>query len=286
MNILICGHRSYAARNFKDLLEERGHKVWCFSRGDVHEKDHIVTGPVQEMNSNPFLKDISIDVVVNFIILDGQSVEENLKYIDALCKWCEQSGVKRIVHMSSISVLPNSAKLINEDTPIDSHPELKGGYGALKIAVDYRLLQWEKVSNTQVVLIRPGFITAKDKKNALAGIAKLLPCNFAILMGNSKSTLPIVSREKLHQGILNAIESESPLSIYLMVDDGINTKKAYLRSFAPHAKIISLPKGIVFGIAKLLKVVGVFDERKVQMVKGQFKFQQFNAEKTSKQIGK
>ena len=83
MKILICGHRSYAARNFKEKLENAGHEVWCFSRGNVMVDNHVITGPVMEMDKNPYLKGISVEVVINFILLDGQSVDDNLKYIDA-----------------------------------------------------------------------------------------------------------------------------------------------------------------------------------------------------------
>lgn len=284
MKVLICGHRSYAARNFKDKLEKAGHEVWCFSRGTVKESYHVVTGSVMEMDKNPFLKAISIDIVVNFILLDGQPVEDNLKYIDALCKWCELVGVKRLVHMSSISVLPNSVSQVNEETPIDSNPELKGKYGAVKVAVDNKLLQWEKQSGIQVVLVRPGFITARDKKNALAGIAKILPGGFAVLMGNAKSTLPLIDRDELQRGLQNAIEAEMPLKVYLMVGNGDNTKVGYLRTLVPTVKVIALPKGMVMFVAHLLKTIGLFDERKVQMVAGLFKIQHFNTERTFHKI--
>ena len=280
MKILICGHRSYAARNFKEKLENAGHEVWCFSRGNVMVDNHVITGPVMEMDKNPYLKGISVEVVINFILLDGQSVDDNLKYIDALCKWCKQTGVKRLVHMSSISVLSNSVCQVDEDTPIDSYPELKGKYGALKVAVDNKLLHWGKLSGIQVVLARPGFITAQDKKNALAGIAKMLPGGLAILMGNRKSTLPVIDRDELQRGLQNAIEAENPLKVYLMVEAGDHTKIEYLRTLAPKVKVIALPKGIVIFVAHLLKVIGVFDDRKVQMVAGLFKVQHFNAERT------
>ncbi|NPD90895.1 NAD-dependent epimerase/dehydratase family protein [Xylanibacter muris] len=284
MKVLICGHRSYAARNFVEKLEEAGHEVWCFSRGELKEKGRVITGPVVEMDSNPFLKDKQMDVVVNFILLDGKSIEENIEYIDALCRWCRQVGVKRIVQMSSISVLPNQEVFISEKTPIDIHPELKGGYGMIKIAIDNRLLEWEKTSSIPVVMMRPGFITAKDKKNALAGIAKLLPGGFAVLMGNSKSTLPLIDRDVLQLGLKNAIESDNPLKVYLMVEKGVNTKQAYLKTLVPYATVIPLPKGMVMFFAHILKVIGVFDERKLQMVAGQFKVQYFDTEKTFHKI--
>ena len=285
MKILICGHRSYAARNFARRLECSGHTVWGFSRGSVKQENNVITGPVTEMDKNPYLKDLEVDVVINFILLDGQSVEENLKYIDALCHWCESADVKRIIHMSSISVLPNETKLITEETPIDAHPELKGKYGALKVAIDNRLMEWASTHiSIKVIMFRPGFITAEDKKNALAGIAIILPGGFAVLMGDNKSTLPIVDRDELQTGLQNAIEDEISLDVYLMVSEGDNTKRSYLKAFAPKAKVIPLPKSLIMFIAGILKTIGIFDERKFCIVKGLFKVQKFNACKTYNKI--
>lgn len=284
MKILVCGHRAYAARNFVRKLEKAGHEVWCFSRGGTAANGHVITGPVIEMDKNPFLGRLSVEVVVNFILLEDRSIDENIRYIDSICRWCEQVGVKRFVHISSISVLPNSTNLITEDTPIDDHPELKGVYGAVKIAIDNRLLQWELSSHIQVVLVRPGFITAKDKKDTLVGIAKVLPFRFAVLLGNSKSTLPIIDRNVFQSGLKNAIETDNPLKVYLLVQNGVNTKKDYLKTVIPNVKVLPLPKGLVISVTHFLKRIGIIDERKSKMTESLFKVQHFDAKKTSQKI--
>lgn len=285
MNILICGHQSFTARNFVKKLESAGHIIWCFSRGEIKQKNNIITGPVTEINKNPYLKEVKVDVVVNFILLDKQSIEDNLRYIDALCRWCESANVKRLINMSSISALPNEAELITESTPIDEHPELKGVYGAVKVAIDKRLISWASEHQTvKLVIIRSGFITAADKKKSLTGIAKMFPGGFAVLMGNNSSTLPIVDRDELQLGLQNAIETEEPLDVYLMVDKGMNTKRSYLKTIAPNAKIIPLPKCMVILATNILKTIGVLDERKHQMVTGLFKIQKFDNSKTYNRI--
>lgn len=280
MKILICGHRAYAARNLVKKLEAAGHEVYCFSRGDIKMDGNVVTGPVAEIDKNPLLEGLKADVVVNFILLDGQPVEDNLRYVDALCRWCEQEGVKSLVHMSSISALPNEAEVITEDTPVDAHPELKGSYGAVKVVVDNRLIAWaEDHKETKLIMVRPGFITAPDKKNALAGIAKMLPFGFAVLMGDNQSTLPLCERDHLQTALQHAIESENPRKVYLLVEEGESTKRSYLLQVVPNAKVIPLPKGLVMLAAKTLKTIGVFDEKKYQMVAGQFKVQKFRGTK-------
>ncbi len=282
MKILICGHRAYAARGLADKLKSAGHEVICFSRGEEKKEGNVITGSVLDVDNNKYLKDERFDVIVNFILMEGATEADNLKYTEALCNLAERTGVKNFIHMSSISCYWNDESLITEITSIDEHPELKGGYGAVKVKIDNYLM--ERKMSTKVIFMRPGFITAPDKKNALAGIAKLLPGGFAVLMGNKKSTLPVVERDVLHEAILSAIADENPLDVYLLVGEGETTKLDYLKTVVPNVKPIGLPKGLVMLVANILKAVHVFDERKRQMVAGQFKVQKFDARLTKERI--
>lgn len=90
--ILICGHRAYAARGLKKELEKAGHNVFEYSRGDIARKDNTITGPVLDIDKNPLLTE-NIDVVINFIILQQKSLDENIAYIDALLRFCTAKGV-------------------------------------------------------------------------------------------------------------------------------------------------------------------------------------------------
>lgn len=282
MKILICGHRAYAARGLGKLLKANRYDVLCFSRSkDGKDRaaiestgDKVILGNVLEVDGNQYLLSEKIDVIINFILMEGASEEDNLKYVRALCRLANKVGAQKLIHMSSISSYANDEKLITESTPIDSHPEWKGCYGAIKVKVDNLLLECKM--NTRVVMMRPGFITAPDKKNALAGIAKILPGGFALLMGNKKSTLPLCKRDDLHQAMLDAIESKNPKPVYVLVGNGEGTKYSYLKQTLPEVKVIKLPKFPVVGFAWMLKVIKVFDERKYQMVKGLFKVQKFN----------
>lgn len=216
------------------------------------------------------------DVIINFILLADKGIDDNLRYISALCNLAEKTKTKKLIHMSSISCYPNDSVLISGKTAIDSHPELKGYYGALKINVDNYLLN--RISTYKVIMMRPGFITAPDKKNALAGIAKVLPGGISILMGNKYSTLPLCERYDLHMAIFDAIDAVNPNDVYLLVGDGSGTKYSYLKTVLPKSIVIPLSKVLVVGIAKLLKVLYLLDERKYQMIKGLFKVQHFDVD--------
>lgn len=285
MNILICGHRAYAARNLKEHLKQAGHTVICFSRGELKREGDVVTGLVNEIDTNPLLLD-EIDVVINFILLKNGTLEDNLAYIEALCRFCEKRKVKKLIHLSSISSYPNETELITEETGIDHNYALKGNYGAQKVLIDEYLIKQRDERRLPLVFLRPGFITAPDHPNPIGGIAKILPNGFTLLIGNQQSSLPLVSRDEMQYGLQRIIEDINPLPVYLLVREGRHTKADYVKALFPDTILIPLPKSIVVGLAQLLKALHIFDERKFQMIKGQFKVNKFNAEKTYKKIGK
>lgn len=272
--ILICGHRAYAARGQKSVLENEGHTVLEFSRGEVRRDGNTITGPVAEMDKNPLLKE-NVDVVINFILLQNGTVEDNENYIRALLRFCKSHSIKRFIQISSISSYPNDAPLITENTPTEKNVELKGGYGIIKAAAD-NLLEKEKASVPfDIVFVRPGYIVAADNPHPFKGIAKFFGSKLAVLLGDKKSTLPCIRREVLHQCLAEIAVQENPLQVYLLVEGNNNTKYSYFRSQSK-AVVIPLPRWLFFLGADIAKIVHVFKERHVRMVKGAFKVNRFD----------
>ena len=286
MNILICGHRAFAARGLADKLSHSGHEVLCFSRGEVMENDNVITGPVDKIDCNPFLVNKKIDAIINFIVLKDRSLDENQAYIDSLVRMAKTHNVSKFIQISSISSYPNDAKIIDENTAIETDGSLKGAYGSLKVGVDQSLIGAKCKLGLPVVFVRPGFIVAEDHPNPIGGIALKLPMEFGIIMGNKQSTLPVIRREVFHDRLTEIVDDKTPLDTYILLDKRVSTKEMYVKSVVPTMKLISLPKGLVIMTAKLLKTMGVFDQKKVCMVTGLFKQQVFNTklseEKTSR----
>ena len=112
-NVLICGHRSFAAKGLSALLNQAGYLVTQFSRGAVSVNGNTVEGAVDEIHTNPHLAN-SFDTVINYILLKDRSVQDNERYLGSLLKLCEEKQVKHLIHISSISVYKSNVKLINE----------------------------------------------------------------------------------------------------------------------------------------------------------------------------
>lgn len=272
--ILICGHRAYAARGLKGALESQGHTVLEFSRGEVKREGNTVIGPVAEMDRNPLLKE-TVDVVINFILLQNGTVEENEEYVKALLRFCKSHFIKRLIQISSISSYPNDARLINEDTPIEKNVELKGAYGVIKAAVDNLLERERKASPFDIVFVRPGYIVASDNPHPFKGIAKFFSSKLAVLIGDKKATLPCIRREVLHLCLAEIAIQNNPLQVYLLIEGNDNTKYSYFRTQSK-ATVIPLPRWLFFLGADIAKALHVFKERHVCMVKGAFKVNKFD----------
>ena len=272
--ILICGHRAYAARGLKKELEKAGHNVFEYSRGDIARKDNTITGPVLDIDKNPLLTE-NIDVVINFIILQQKSLDENIAYIDALLRFCTAKGVKRLIQISSISSYPNDATLIKEDTLAETNLSKKGGYGIIKSAVDNRLEEAKRNVSFDIIFVRPGYIIAEDNPHPFKGVAKFFGRKIAILIGNKKSTLPCIMRNTLHRCLNEIAIQSNPLPVYLLIEGENTTKLSYFKSQS-NAFIIPLPKCFFTLIANCAKGLNIINEKMASGIKGVFKVQKFD----------
>ncbi len=173
------------------------------------------------------------------------------------------AGVENLVGISTFSVYdylntkPNT--LIDEDSPIDTSPQLRDEYAQTKLIQEslYRDFGAEP-SNAHVVL-RPGMIYGKDNLwHALLG-AEMGP---RFLKIGSRATLPMVYVENCAEAILLAaeklIEQTSSLDgeVINIVDDDLPTQAEYAELVSTRMETpptISIPWPAIRAAAGLLK---------------------------------
>jgi len=244
-NILLCGSSSFAAKGLDELLSQNGYNVITFNRGSEACRNNAVTGNVTEINKNKFLT-VSPGTVINFLLLKGDSVDNNVLYIKSLLDFCRQKKVKHLIHISSISVYKSNCKLINEKAVIEKDPAKKGEYGAWKVAVDNYLLS-NPVEGLSVSFVRPGFVLGKGLLNPVVGNAFRTPWNKLLLYGTGKTIMPLTTHTVLHQSLLKlvGIEEQEKFNIYVIVDNHSPVKQDYIKTcselFGISEKVISLP---------------------------------------------
>jgi nucleoside-diphosphate-sugar epimerase len=279
--VLICGDRSFAATGLYEKLINAGYIVDCFSRGkEESRKGNYVTGDVFSMTSNKLLSD-SYDILINFIMIKNANVEENINYVKTLSEFCKTHKVKKLYQVSSISVYSNELKFVDEDSPIESMIDRKGEYASIKIAVD-NFLTKDNEGIYDVYFIRPGYIYTKDSFNSLSGIGLRVFGNFAILLGNKKSTLPIIERSRLHTSILKILSKKSTKKVFIVIENNKFKKQDFLKRYGFQS--VSLPKYITIYLASLLKLLRVITKKQFYQIKGIFKNIEYDVSETEAEI--
>lgn len=280
--VLLCGQKSFASKGLREMLEKRSDlELFCFSRGEEAENGNEISGDVYSMLSNPFLKK-GFDVVVNYIYISDCDVEKNLNYLRSLVAFCKQERIKQLIHLSTISVYANDLKYANEETDIERDANKKGLYSALKVLCD-KYLESEENEKFHVTYIRPGFIVEDRNVIRLAGILVTMPLNMGLLMGNKKTSLPLVNRRKMNEAMVKIILNDNPDRVYLMLENKKGTKYQYVKDWTDR-RVICLPKWLSIFSAKTLKLLHVFNENKVELVKGLFKDTYFDSSNTEKSL--
>ena len=273
--ILICGHKSFAANGLAEKLIASGYSVDCFTRGIENKTDNVISGDVTQMHINKYFK-IEYDILINFIIIKNESVQDNLAYLESLHLFCNKH-VKNLLHISSISVYKNDEISVNEVTEIESDCAKKGSYAAIKVESDNFLLKQNK--NYTLSFLRPGFIISAEKKLSMAGICIKLPLNSALLLGNKKTSLPLIDRGRMHLAIDKICASPIKMPCYLLLENRNGTKFSFLR-WQFKGSIFQLPSWFILTTALLFNKIKILTKTQYWQIKGLFKSTYFDSSTT------
>jgi nucleoside-diphosphate-sugar epimerase len=282
MRILICGHRSFAASGLREVLEHAGHQVETFSRGESMRSGSDVSGDVFLIDENEHLA-AGYDFVVNFILIKGDSVRENLAYANALLRFCNRIKPRALLQVSSISTYPRTLREVNEETPIASPGALHGPYAAVKTAFDSALQNSERAFH--VSYLRPGFIVDRSNGSApMAGIARRVLGPLHVILGDRGSPLPLIKRSQFHEAISRIIASEEVANCYLLFANDGGTKFSYARQHL-RGPLCPLPKSATLLAAHAFQILGIFSARQLAQVEGLFCRTSFNSSETERVLG-
>ncbi|NDF00296.1 MAG: NAD-dependent epimerase/dehydratase family protein [Verrucomicrobia bacterium] len=175
----------------------------------------------------------SCDVLINYSIVKHGSVEENLRLADQVIAAARALEVRRLIHISSISVLPAVSGTVDEQTPVVVH-RWKGVYSKVKVAVEQH---FEAVVQERMLLVvRPGFILGAGLADSLSGIGRRLPTGQMLGLGNRRSIIPLVSRAHCNEALARMVDA--PLTgnhhRFMMVAPDAPDRAAYV-GFHCHA---------------------------------------------------
>ncbi len=278
--ILICGATSFVAKGLAELLRSKGHVIECFSRGKISKNSLVIKGDYLTIANNEYLA-LGYDVVVNYAVIKDGTVESNLQYVKSLVKMCQDKGVKKLIHFSSVMTYGYHIGKIDENTPIEKLGETwKKGYGEFKIAVDQYLISIRDTLPFELVLVRPGYVLADNRP---CPFIKPLPFGFTLIKGDSKSKQPIVKREEIHEAILKIIETDNNYPVYhFFPNDGMTKYRFAIQTGYKH--LIPMPRLIFKYLPLLLMKIGAMSKAMYSRFDGMYNENEFYSELTENKL--
>lgn len=279
MQILIAGAHSFVGTGLADNLSNQ-HCVELFSRGADAKTDNVIYGDYLALATNPYLSK-TYDVVINLAILKDQSIDDNIRYAQALIDLCNTHHVKKLIHFSSIMVYDNEESVVNEQTHIEeSAKTYMRGYGMIKVAVDEYLLQHRDELYAELVLVRPGYVLADNRP---CPFIVNLPLKIHVIKGDKRSKQPIVRREDIHKALAAIIDTEKNDPVYHFFPSDGMTKYRYAKKTVG-GMILTMPKWLLERIPYALAKLHIIPWSMYSRFQGMYIYSDFQSVQTEKKL--
>jgi len=131
------------------------------------------------------------------------------------------AGVRRIVHISSLSVyaVPADGVTITEDSPYESESEARGAYSRSKLAAD-RVAMDAARRGVPVVVLRPACCT--DRAAAPAGAPERDRQRLQLLLARPDYCLPMTHADNVADAVLLAVQTDAAVGqAFTVVDENV-----------------------------------------------------------------
>jgi nucleoside-diphosphate-sugar epimerase len=269
ISALVSGATGFLGGHLLSRLREKGFRVRALARqtsdiaGLVQSGVEIVEGDVADQQS---LRRAMADQQLVFHtagkVSDWGSRREfwqaNVAGTANVIAACREAGVKRLVHVSSLTVLglPRSGARVDEQTPIAA--AVRDFYTSSKINGEKLVREAHGKGGLETVVIRPGVIWGPGDSTILPRLAALLRRGRLVFIGRGANHLGLSQVENLSQGlILAAITPAAAGQIYHMTDGEEITARAAFCAIAAALGIapprFALPFPLVYFLAACLE---------------------------------
>ena len=266
MTVLVTGAGGFLGGHLVDLLVERGDRVRVLARPgeDVVRLDEagveVCRGDLRDRASLDAAV-AGVDSVLNCAARTGSWGPEsefrdvNVTGLEALVRAALAAGVRRFVHVSSISVHGTDVRgWADETTP------LRGGadpYSRTKVEGERLLERLIAGEDAPVTIIRPGLIYGPRDTNSFARFAGLIERGGMPVIGSGHNRLPLVFVTDVAEGIVLATEADTTIgNAYLLVNDESVTQLDYFSTIAAELDVAPPHRHIPYRMALALGAAG------------------------------
>jgi 2-alkyl-3-oxoalkanoate reductase len=262
MTVLVTGATGLLGSHVTELLLARG------------ERPRLLVRPGESLNG---LADASVDIYMGDMG-DRASLEAALRGVDRVLHCAARTGpwgpeaeyertnvrglemlvdvalaagVRRLVHVSSVTVHGNDVGgVVDETAPLRVEPN---PYSRSKVAGE-RLLQGKiREEEAPVTIVRPGLIYGPRDSASFGRFAAMIQQGRMIVVGSGKNHVPLIYVRDAAQGILLA--SQAPQAVgraYLLVNDEPVTQNDYLSAIAAELHVAAPKRHIPYRLARAI----------------------------------
>jgi nucleoside-diphosphate-sugar epimerase len=155
----------------------------------------------------------------------------NVRGLQTLVEVALATGVRRLVHVSSITVHGNDVQgAADESAPLRGAPN---PYSRSKVAGERLLERMIRDQGAPVTIVRPGWIYGPRDTASFARVAEMIEKGRMVMAGRGENHLPLIYAEDAARGILLAGEApQAEGRSYLLVNDEPVTQQDFIRAIA------------------------------------------------------
>ncbi len=266
---LVSGATGFLGGYLAEMLHEKGYRVRALARktSDLSRLEalgiEIVIGDLSDLASlRKATQNQNLVFHTAGKVSDWGRKEEffqaNLEGTRNIIQACQDSGVERLVHLSSLTVLglPRDGRRVDENSPYASSPP--DFYTQSKIAGEKLVLELAGHSGLSVTVIRPGVIWGPGDITIVPRIAGLLRRGRMIYLDESRNLLGLSHVRNLSEACLLAANSPDCAGQTYHITDGEEiTAREVIDRLADIVKVShprrSLPFWIAYATATLIE---------------------------------
>jgi nucleoside-diphosphate-sugar epimerase len=182
---------------------------------------------------------------------EAEYLRANVWGLRALIEASLAAGVRRFVHVSSITVHGNDVRgAADETAPLRIEPN---PYSRTKVAGERLLARLIRERAAPVTIVRPGWIYGPRDAASFARFAGMIRDGKMLTIGSGANHVPLIHVRDAAEGVILASEAPSAAGrVYLLVNDERVTQRDYLTAIARELGVSAPSRRIPYRVALAL----------------------------------
>jgi nucleoside-diphosphate-sugar epimerase len=172
----------------------------------------------------------------------------NLRAVADLVGVAVSAGVRRVVHVSSVTVHGNDVRgEADESAPLRDEPN---PYSRSKVAGERLLQQMIERDGVPVTIVRPGWIYGPRDPASFARFASMVRDGKMITIGSGWNHLPLIYARDAAAGVWQAARADDAVGrAYILVNDEVVTQREFLGAIASELGVPPPSRRIPYRVA-------------------------------------